>query len=252
MKIVVIGGTGLIGSKLVNTLRGRGHDVLAASPNTGVNTITGEGLAAALAGAHVVVDVANSPSFEDKAVMDFFETSGRNLLAAEAAAGVGHHVALSVVGTERLQGSGYFRGKMAQENLIKASQVPYTIVRSTQFFEFMGGIAQSGTEGQTIRLSPALMQPIASDDVVVAMTDVTLSAPINGTVEVAGPERVPLSEIVQRYLAAMKDPRQVVADNHAGYFGVELNDESLVPGDNPRVGAIRFETWLSQQPRKAA
>ena len=173
-------------------------------------------------------------------------------LAAEAAAGVGHHVALSVVGTERLQGSGYFRGKMAQENLIKASQVPYTIVRSTQFFEFMSGIAQSGTEGQTIRLSPALMQPIASDDVVAAMTDVTLSAPINGTVEVAGPERVPLSEIVQRYLAAMKDPRQVVADNHAGYFGVELNDESLVPGDNPRVGAIRFETWLSQQPWKAA
>ena len=206
MKFVVIGGTGLIDSKLVNTLRGRGHDVLAASPKTGVNTITGEGLAAALAGAHVVVDVANSPSFEDRAVMDFFETSGRNLLAAwEAAAGVGHHVALSVGETERLQGSGYFRGKMAQENLIKASQVPYTILRSTQFFEFMGGIAQSGTRRTNHSDCPsALMQPIASDDVVAAMAEVTLSAPINGTVEVAGPERVRLSEIVQRYLAAMK------------------------------------------------
>ena len=244
MKIVVIGGSGLIGSKLVNKLRERGHEVVAASPASGVNTITGEGLAEALAGARVVVDLANSPSFEDKAALEFFETSGRNLLAAEVAAGVGHHVALSVVGTDRLLESGYFRAKMAQEKLIKASKVPYTIVRSTQFFEFLGGIAQGGTEGQTVRLSPALVQPIAADDVAAAVADVTLGAPVNGTVEVAGPERVPLAELVERFLTAKADARKVVADVHARYFGVELNDQSLVPGDSPRIGSTRFEGWL--------
>jgi uncharacterized protein YbjT (DUF2867 family) len=246
MKIVVIGGTGLIGTKLVNKLRQSGHEVVAASPASGVNTITGEGLAEALAGAQVVVDVANAPSWEDKAVLEFFETSGRNLLAAEAAAGVGHHVALSVVGTERLLASGYFRAKMAQEKLIKASSVPYTIVRSTQFFEFMGGIAQSGTVGQTVHLSPALVQPIVSDDVAAAMADVTVGAPVNGTIEIAGPERVRLDELVGRFLRATQDPREVVTDVHARYSGVELNDQSLTPGDNPRIGATRFEDWLSR------
>jgi uncharacterized protein YbjT (DUF2867 family) len=250
MKIVVIGGSGLIGSKTVERLRKKGHEVVAASPNSGVNTITGEGLADALAGAQVVVDLANSPSFEDKAVLEFFETSGRNLLAAEAAAGVGHHVALSVVGTERLQGSGYFRGKMAQENLVKGGRIPYTIVRSTQFFEFMGAIAQSGTVEQTVHLPPAYMQPIASDDVADAMTDIALAAPVNGTIEIAGPERVRLSELVGRFLRANKDPRKVVADTHALYFGLELNDQSLVPGDNPRIGATRFDDWLSQSTRQ--
>jgi len=246
MKIVVIGGSGLIGSKTVARLRKKGHDVVAASPNSGVNTITGEGLAAALAGAQVVVDLANSPSFEDKAALEFFETSGRNLLAAEAAAGVGHHVALSVVGTERLQGSGYFRAKMAQENLIKGARIPYTIVHSTQFFEFMGAIAQSGTVEQTVRLSPAYMQPVASDDVADAMTEVALAAPVNGTIEIAGPERVRLSELVGRFLSATRDPREVTTDVHARYFGVELNDQTLTPGDNPRLGATRFDDWLSQ------
>jgi len=246
MKIVVIGGSGLIGSKLVSQLRERGHEVVAASPASGVNTITGEGLAEALAGAEVVVDVANSPSFEDKAVLEFFETSGRNLLAAEAAAGVRHHVALSVVGTDRLAESGYFRGKIAQEKLIRASGVPYTIVHSTQFMEFLGGIAQSGTEGQTVRLSPAFVQPIASGDVAAAMADFTLGAPVNGTVEVAGPERIRLAELVQRYLTASNDPRTVVADMHARYFGAELQDDTLVPGDNPRLGATRFKDWFSQ------
>jgi uncharacterized protein YbjT (DUF2867 family) len=209
MKIVVIGGSGLIGSKTVNRLRDAGHEVVAASPNTGVNTITGEGLPEALAGAQVVVDVANSPSFEDKAVLEFFQTSGRNLLAAQAAAGVGHHVALSVVGTDRFQESGYFRGKLAQERLIKASGIPYTIVHSTQFFEFLGGIAQSGTAGKTVHLSPAYVQPIASDDVAAAMADVTLGKPVNGTIEIAGPERVRLNELVGRYLKATNDPREV-------------------------------------------
>ncbi|MBI5578101.1 MAG: SDR family oxidoreductase [Deltaproteobacteria bacterium] len=251
MKIVVIGGSGLIGTKLVNKLRQSGHEVVAASPASGVNTITGDGIAEALAGARVVVDVANSPSFEDKAVLEFFETSGRNLLTAEVAAGVGHHVALSVVGTDRLLESGYFRGKMAQEKLIKASKVPYTIVRSTQFFEFLGSIAQSGTDGQTVRLSPALVQPIASDDVAAAMADVTVGAPVNGTVEVAGPERVRLAEIVQRFLSANRDVRQVITDVHARYFGAELNDQTLTPGDNPRLGPTRFEDWLSHSaPRK--
>ena len=245
MKIVVIGGSGLIGTKLVNRLRQNGHEVVAASPNSGVNTITGEGLAEALAGAQVVVDVANSPSFEDKAVLEFFETSGRNLLAAEAAAGVKHHIALSVVGTDRLQENGYFRAKMAQENLIKASGIPYTIVRSTQFFEFVNGIVQSATEGQTVRVSPALFQPIASDDVAHALADVTLGAPVNGTVEIAGPDRVPLDELVGRFLSATHDPRKVIADAHARYFGAELNDRSLTPGDNPRIGSTRFADWLS-------
>jgi uncharacterized protein YbjT (DUF2867 family) len=214
-------------------------------PTSGVNTITGEGLADALAGAQVVVDVANSPSFEDAAVLAFFETSGRNLLAAEAAAGVGHHVALSVVGTDRLLQSGYFRAKMAQEDLIKASKIPYTIVHSTQFFDFMGGIAQSATDGHTVRLSPAFVQPVVSDDVAAALADVTLGAPVNGTVELAGPERLRLDELVRRFLSAHEDARQVVADVHARYFGAELNDQSLIPGDNPRIAPTRFEDWLS-------
>ncbi len=246
MKIVVIGGSGLIGTKLVRNLRQHGHEVVAASPSSGVNTLTGEGLAKALADAQVVVDVANSPSFEDAAVLKFFETSGRNLLAAEAAAGVGHHVALSVVGTERLLASGYFRAKLAQENLIKASPVPYTIVRATQFFEFVGSIAQSATEGHTIRLSPALLQPIVSDDVAAALVDVVVEAPLNGTVELAGPEPIRLDELVRRFLNAHGDSRKVTTDTHALYFGTELNDKSLTPGDNPRIGPTRFEDWLSR------
>jgi uncharacterized protein YbjT (DUF2867 family) len=246
MKIVVIGGSGLIGTKLVNNLRQQGHEVVAASPSSGVNTITGEGLAEALTGAQVVVDVANSPSWEDKAVLEFFETSGCNLLAAEAAAGVGHHVALSVVGTERLLASGYFRAKMAQENLIKASPVPYTIVLATQFFEFVGGIAQSATDGQTVRLSPALVQPIVSDDVAAALTEVTLGTPVNGTVELAGPEPIRLDELVRQFLSAHRDARKVTTDVHALYFGIELNDQSLTPGNNPRIGPTRFEDWLSR------
>jgi uncharacterized protein YbjT (DUF2867 family) len=246
MKIVVIGGSGLIGTKLVNRLRQHGHDVIAASPASGVNTITREGLAEALLGTQVVVDVANSPSFEDKAVLEFFETSGRNLLAAEAAAGVGHHLALSVVGTDRLPESGYLRAKLAQENLIKASGIPYTILRSTQFFEFVNGIAQSATDGQTVRLSPALLQPIVSDDVAAVLADLTLGAPVNGTVEVAGPEQISLDDLVRRFLSAKQDARQVVADVHARYFGTELNDQSLTPGKNPRIGTTRFEDWLSR------
>lgn len=244
MKIVVIGGSGLIGTKLVARLRQQGHEVIAASPASGVNTITREGLAEALSGAQVVVDVANSPSFEDKAVLEFFETSGRNLLAAEAAAGVRHHVALSVVGTDRLLDSGYFRAKMAQENLIKASRIPYTILRSTQFFEFLNGIAQSATDGQTVRLSPAFVQPVVSDDVAAALADITLGAPLNGTAELAGPERISLDELVRRFLRAKQDPRQVIADIRARYYGAELNDQSLTPGENPRIGATRFEEWL--------
>ena len=246
MKIVVIGGSGLIGKKLVNNLRQHGHEVVAASPSSGVNTLTGEGLAEALTDAQVVVDVANSPSFEDKAVLEFFETAGRNLLAAEAAAGVGHHVALSVVGTDRLLTSGYFRAKMAQENLIKASKIPYTILRSTQFFEFVGGIAQSATDGQTVRLSPALVQPVVSDDVAAALADVAVEQPLNGTVELAGPEPIRLDELVRRFLSANRDARKVTTDVHARYFGTELNDQSLTPGDNPRIGPTRFEDWLSR------
>jgi uncharacterized protein YbjT (DUF2867 family) len=246
MKIVIIGGSGLIGSKLVNKLRQLEHEVVAASPASGINTITGEGLNEALKGAQVVVDVANSPSFEDKAVLEFFQTSGRNLHAAEASAGVKHHIALSVVGTDRLQGSGYFRAKMAQENLIKESGIPYTILHSTQFFEFVGHIAQSATLGQEVHISPAFVQPIASDDVVAAMVDITIGTPINTTIEVAGPERLGLDELVSRFLRINKDPRQVITDTHASYFGVELNDQSLIPGKNPRIGSIRFEDWLNQ------
>ncbi|MCY1008096.1 SDR family oxidoreductase [Nannocystis pusilla] len=246
MKIVVIGGTGLIGSKLVHLLRQRGHEAAAASPASGVDTVTGEGLAAALAGADIVVDVANSPSFADKAVLEFFTASGRNLLAAEAAAGVKHHVALSVVGTDRLAESGYFRGKIAQEQLIRGAAVPYTIVRSTQFFEFLGGIVQSGADGDVVRLSPAFVQPIASDDVALAMADFTLGEPVGGIVEIAGPERVRLPELVRRWLAATQDPREVVADPGARYFGARLEDDTLVPGPGARLGAVTFEAWFAR------
>jgi uncharacterized protein YbjT (DUF2867 family) len=246
MKIVVIGGSGLIGTKLVKRLREAGREVLPASPDSGVNTITGEGLAGALKGARVVVDVANSPSFEDEAAMTFFQTSGRNLLAAEAAAGVQHHVALSVVGMERLLESGYFRAKMAQEDLITAAGIPYSILRSTQFFEFVGSIVQSGVEDGQVRLSPALIQPIASDDVAAALAEVTLGAPLNGIVEVAGPEACPLDTLARTFLAASGDTRKVIADVHARYFGVALDDRSLTPGDGPRLGAIRFADWLSR------
>lgn len=244
-KIVVIGGSGLIGAKLVNNLRQRSHAVVAASPSSGVNTVTGEGLAEALAGAQVVVDVANSPSFEDQAAREFFERSGRHLLAAEAAAGVGHHVALSVVGTDRLQESGYFRAKLAQEDLVKTSGIPYTIVRATQFFEFMGGIAQFSTVGQTVHLPPARFQPVAADDLADALADVALGAPANGTVEVAGPERVGLDELVRRFLRATGDPREVVTDAQARYFGLAVNDQSLTPGVSPRLAPTRFDAWLS-------
>src|SRR5438094_7331726 len=246
MKIVVIGGSGLIGKKLVKNLRQQGHEVVAASPSSGVNAVTGEGLAQALAGAQVVVDVANSPSFDDKAVLAFFETSGRNLLAAETAAGVGHHVALSVVGTDRLLASGYFRAKMAQENLIKASPVPYTIVRATQFFEFVGSIAQSATEGQTVRLPPALMQPIASDDVAAVMADVAVKKPLNGMFDLAGPEPIRQDDLVRQYLNATGDARTLITDSKALYYGIAVNDQSLTPGDNPRLGPTHFADWLSR------
>jgi uncharacterized protein YbjT (DUF2867 family) len=250
MKIVVIGGTGLIGTKVVKNLRDKGHEVVAASPSKGINSVTGEGLAEALVGAQVVVDVANAPSWEDKAVLEFFETSGRNLLAAEAAAGVSHHVALSVVGTDRLLASGYFRAKMAQENLIKASPVPYTIVRATQFFEFVGGIAQLATEGQTVRLPAAMMQPIASDDVAAVMADVALAAPLNSTFDLAGPEPIRQDELVRQFLRATGDARTVITDPKALYSGTELNDQSLTPGDNPRLGPTRFEDWLRRSIRQ--
>ncbi len=247
MKIVVIGGTGLIGTKLVKTLRERGHDVLAAAPKTGVNTITREGLAAAMDRTDVVVDVANAPVWDDKAVLDFFETSGRNLLAAEAAAGVRHHIALSIVGSERLPDNGYFRAKVAQENLVKASGIPYTIVRATQFFEFVGGIAQSATVDGEVRVSPALFQPIASDDVADALANVALATPLNGTIEVAGPEAIPLDEVVRHFLRATSDDRKVVPDIHARYFGATLDDQSLTPGRNPHLGQTRFNDWVGQQ-----
>src|SRR5215813_2158351 len=232
MKIVVIGGTGLIGTKLVNNLRERGHDVLAASPKSGVDTFTGEGLAEALKGVQVVVDLANAPNWEDKAVMEFFQTAGRNLLAAEKAAGVGHHIGLTIVGADRLPASGYLRARVAQENLIKASGIPFTIVRSTQFFEFVKGIIQSATEGQTVRLSPGLMQPIAADDVAAALTGFALSKPLNGIVEIAGPDSIRMDEFARRFLSAMHDPRKVTTDANALYFGTELNDQSLTPGKN--------------------
>jgi uncharacterized protein YbjT (DUF2867 family) len=249
MKIVVMGGSGLIGTKLVKRLRAAGHEALAASPTSGVNTISGEGLAEALAGAQVLVDVENAPSWEDRAVLEFFETSSRNLLAAEADAGVQHHVALSIVGADRNEDSGYLRAKVAQEALIRASTIPYTIVRSTQFFEFMPGIAQSATDGQTVRLSPALVQPIASDDVAAALADVAVAAPVNGTIEIAGPDRLGLEEMVRRFLSANNDPRRVVADVHARYYGTELDDQSLTPGDDPRLGSTHFGEWLSRSIR---
>ena len=252
MKIVVIGGTGLIGSKVVNILRERGHEAVAASPSKGVNTLTGEGLADAVAGAQVVVDVANSPSFEDKPAMDFFETSGRNLLAAGKAAGVKHHVALSVVGTDRLLASGagslsgYFRAKMAQENLIKASGIPFTIVRATQFFEFVKGIAQSGAGDASVRLSSILMQPMAADDVAAAVAEAALGQPINGMIEVAGPDQIRQDELVRQYFSATRDARNVATDDKPLYFGIEVNDQSLVPGPNPRLGSLHFTEWLSK------
>jgi uncharacterized protein YbjT (DUF2867 family) len=246
MKIVVIGGSGLIGSKLVNKLREHGHEAVAASPSSGVNTLTGEGLAEVLKGASVVVDVSNAPSWEDEAVMKFFETSTHNLLASEAAAGVGHHVALSVVGTERLLESGYFRAKMAQEKLIKGSSIPYSIVHATQFFEFVKGIADFSTVGNKVLLPPALIQPMAADDVASAVGRIAVGSPVNGTVEVGGPEKFPLDELVRRGLAARKDPREVVGDPHARYYGVELSETTLLPGDDARLGETRFETWLNQ------
>jgi len=246
MKIVVIGGTGLIGTKLVHNLRKKGHEVVAASPSQGINSVTGEGLAEAVADAQVAVDVANAPSWEDKAVLDFFETSGRNLLAAETRAGVGHHVALSVVGTDRLLASGYFRAKMAQEKLIKASGIPYTILRATQFFEFVGAIARSATQGQTVRLPHALSRPVAADDVAAALTDIAVGQPLNSTVELAGPEAVPLDELVREFLNANGDSRKVSTDPSARYFGLELTDKTLTPGTNPRIGPTHFEDWLQR------
>jgi uncharacterized protein YbjT (DUF2867 family) len=252
MKVVVIGGSGLIGKKVAVNLRQRGRDVLAASPSSGVNTVTGEGLAEALAGAQVVVDVSNAPVWEDNEVLAFFETSGRNLLAAEAAAGVGHHVALSVVGTDRLLTSGYFRAKLAQEKLIKASPIPYTIVRATQFFEFVGAFAQLATEGQTVRLPPVLMQPIAADDVAAVMADVALAEPLNGTVELAGPELIRQDDLVRQFLNATGDTRTVIADPKALYYGIAVNDQSLTPGDHPRLGSTRFADWLSRNAEPVA
>ena len=252
MKIVVIGGTGLIGSKLVQKLRDQGHEAVAASPKSGVNTLTGEGLAEALKGASVVVDVTNSPSWEDAAVMNFFETSTRNQLAYESAAGVKHHVALSVVGTERMLASGFFRAKMAQENLIKASSIPYSIIRATQFFEFVKGIADFSTEGNKVRLPSALIQPMAADDVASAVGRIATGAPVNGTVEVGGPEKFRLDELVRQALAASKDPREVVTDPKAHYYGIEVSEKTLVPGEGARLSETRFETWLTQFAAKAA
>ncbi|HEV2424810.1 MAG TPA: SDR family oxidoreductase [Terriglobia bacterium] len=246
MKIVVIGGTGLIGSKLVKKLREHGQEVIAASPASGVNSVTGEGLADALRGASVAVDVTNSPSWEDGAVLKFFETSTRNLLTQEAAAGVGHHVALSVVGTERLLESGFFRAKIAQENLIKSSSIPYSIVRATQFFEFVEKVADMSTEGNKVRLPAVLFQPMAAEDVAGALRGIALGPPINGTLEIGGPERFRLDEIVRRDLAARKDPREVISDPQARYYGIAVSERLLIPGDNARLGETRFETWLAQ------
>jgi uncharacterized protein YbjT (DUF2867 family) len=248
MKIVIIGGTGLIGSKTVARLSVKGHEVLAASPSGGVNTFTGEGLDMALAGAEVVIDLANSPSFEDKAVLEFFETAGKNLLAAEKVAGVKHHIALSIVGAERLPRSGYLRAKMVQEKLIRKSGIPYTIVHSTQFFEFLGGIAQSATVGDTVSVSSAYFQPIASDDVADVMADVALSQPINGVMEIGGPEPFRMNELVARFLQLANDPRKVIGDPHALYFGTELDDRSLVPGAGARIGSTSFEDWFDHAP----
>ncbi len=244
MKIVVVGGTGLIGSKLVKKLRDLGHEVVAAAPNSGVNSITGEGLADALKGAAVVVDVTNSPSWEDAAVLKFFETSTRNLLSHEATAKVGHHVALSVVGTERLLDSGFFRAKLAQENLIKAASIPYTIVRATQFFEFIKSIADLSTEGKKVRLPPALIQPMAADDVAGALARVATGSPVKGTVEIGGPEKFRLDELVRQELAAFHDPREVISDPQARYYGIAVTERALVPDDSARLGETRLKDWL--------
>ena len=247
MKIVVIGGSGLIGAKVVERLRERGHAVFTASPSSGVDIVSGAGLEEALKDARVVVDVANSPSFEAEAAMEFFERSGRNIAAAERSAGVKHHVALSVVGTDRLLAMGYFRAKLAQEDLIRASGIPYTIVRSTQFFEFTQAIAQAGTVGETVHVSPALYQPIAANDVAAAVASVALATPANGMIEIAGPDRVPIDQVVGQFLRATGDRRKVMADTHAGYFGIAVTDRSLTPGDNPRIGATRFQDWLAHR-----
>ena len=246
MKIVVIGGSGLIGSKVVALLRQAGNDVAVGSPSSGVNSITGEGLEGIMAGAEVVIDLTNSPSFEDKAVLEFFETSGRNLLAAEAAAGVRHHVALSIVGTDRTPENGYFRAKVAQEKLIEASGIPYTIIRATQFLEFLGGIADAGAEGNVVRLSPGLFQPIAADDVATAVADVAQAEPQQGIVEIAGPDRAPFDQFIARYLKATGDPRQVVTDPEARYFGGKVEEYSLVPLGEARLGHIGFDEWLDR------
>ncbi len=246
MKIVVLGGTGLIGSKIVNLLRVSGHEAVAASPSKGINSITGEGLTEALNGAQVVVDVTNSPSFEDKAVLDFFETSTRNLLAVEAKTGVGHHIALSIVGSERLPASGYLRAKVAQENLIKASPTPYTIVRATQFFEFVGRIADEATSGQAVHLPSVLFQPIFSDDLAANLAKIAVANPLNGTIELAGPDALPFDEVVRQYLVAHHDPRKVIRDEQARYFGTTLEKRSLVPGENALLGSCHFADWLSR------
>jgi uncharacterized protein YbjT (DUF2867 family) len=248
MKIVVIGASGLIGTKTVKILRSEGHEVISASRSTGVNTMTGEGLKHAIQGADVVLDVSNSPSFEDKPVMEFFETSTRNILDVEESSGVKHHVALSVVGTERLLDSGYFRAKMVQEQLIKAGKTPYTIVRATQFFEFLGDIATAGTIGDTVHLSSAYMQPIAADDVAGEMSSACLKAPINGTIEIAGPERVRLSDIVEKYMKATGDQRKIVAGTDVQYFGLRLNDQSLVPAADARLTSTTFDEWFKRVP----
>jgi uncharacterized protein YbjT (DUF2867 family) len=251
MKIVVIGGTGLIGSKTVPILRQHGQEVVAATPNSGVNSITREGLKEAMAGTQVVIDLANSPSFEDKAVLEFFQISGHNVHAAEAAAGVRHHVALSIVGTDRSPDNGYFRAKVAQEKLIEASGIPYTIVRSTQFMEFLGAIAASSAEGNTVKLSPGLFQPIAADDVAAIVADVALAAPRNGIVEIAGPERAPFNEVVARYLKALGDPRTVVRDPEARYWGGRVEERSLVPLGEARLGRIDLDEWLRHSQARA-
>ena len=245
MKIVVIGGTGRIGSKVVTRLRDLGHEVIVAAPTTGIDVLTGDGLDAAMAGTRVVIDLANSPSFEDAAALHFFQTAGLNVLAAATKAGVSHHVALSVVGTEKLTASGYFRAKLAQETLIRDSGIPYTIVHSTQFFEFLPGIIQSAAEGSTIRLSPALVQPIAAEDVADAVASLSLQSPANGIVEIAGPERESLSGLAQRFMTLIEDPRQVIADVHATYFGAELDTETLMPAKAAWKGALNFDRWLT-------
>ncbi len=251
MKIVVIGGTGLIGSKLVPKLRAQGHEAIPASPNSGVNTLTGEGLAEVLTGASVVVDVSNSPDWEDAAVLKFFETSTRNILRHEAAAGVGHHVALSVVGTQRLSESGYFRAKIVQEKLIQEGSIPYSLVEATQFFEFVTGLADISMVGDKVHLPPVLFQPMAAEDVATALAGVAVGSPVNGTIEIGGPEQFRVDELVRRRLAQLGDPREVIADANARYSGAKLNDRTLVPGTNARLGATRYETWLNQQTAQA-